>query len=376
MAADPLINYRSEFSESGRFINFASVGPLSDRAIRRLEEHVAILARPDREPVSDLLAAWSDAKELGARLLETDADHVTFVGSTSHGLFAAAFGLVGGNVVVPANEFPANLYPWIRAAEAGRIDLRQVPVPDGRLTAERIATALDRETVAVAVSAVGYATGYRADLAALRDVCGDALLVVDAVQALGALRVDMSTADLVVAGSQKWMRCGFGSGIAAVSDRFLDRYQPTLTGWTGVDDMFGPAPAPHPARPSAERLAMGSSPYMAVGAWRGSLEITLDAGVGAIEQAVLERAHRFEEAVAAAGVELLQPGRTDPEMSSIVSFRTPGADVAQVARRLTDDGFVITHRPGSDLIRVSPHATTPLATADALRASLGVAVRF
>ena len=374
-STDALAQYRAEFTESERFINFASVGPMSKRAVERLENHATILSRPDREPVTDLLAAWQDAKELGARLLATDPDNVTYLSSTSHGLFATAFGLGGGNVVVPENEFPANLYPWIRAAELGRIELRKVPVPDGRVTPERISSAVDSETAAVALSAVGYATGFRADLPAIRAVCGDALFVVDAVQALGAVHVDMTHADLLVAGSQKWMRAGFGSAIAAVSDRFLERCEPTLIGWTGVEDMFGAEPAPHAPRPGADRLAMGSSPYLVVGAWRGALEVVLGAGIEAIEAAVLERARAFDDAVKVPGAVAVLSGRSDAELSSIVSIRTPEHDPAGVAAELAGEGFVVTHRPGSGVIRFSPHATTPLSTADALAVALGAALR-
>ncbi len=372
---DALTAYRREFDESPRFLNHAAVGPLSRRARSRLQEHVDLLSLPDREPVTDLLAKWEEAKKLGAQLLATTPEHVSFVSSTSHGLFSAAFGLAGGNVVVPANEFPANLYPWLRAEQAGLIELRLVPIPDGRVTPDVLRPAVDDDTVAVSVSAVGFLTGYRADLAALRELAGDALLIVDAVQALGALRVELTEADLVVAGSQKWMRAGIGSAIVAASDRLLERHRPLLTGWIGVEDIFGPDPIPHAPQSSAERFALGSSPLLAVGSWRGALEVTLEAGIGAIEAAVLERAGVFEAAVDQPGVELVQPGRRPNERSSIISFRVPGRDPAQVAQALVGDGFVLTHRDGSDTIRIAPHATTPLATAgdvaDSLKRALG-----
>lgn len=351
-------------------MNFAGIGPMSRRAVAGLEEHIAMLTVGDDSCIELLLDAWQHAKELGAELLGIDADHVTFPSSTSHGLFSTAFGLSGGNAVVPANEFPANLYPWIRAEQMGRFELRRVPVPDGRVTVDCLRAAVDRDTVAVAVSAVGYTTGYRADLAALREMAGEALLVVDAVQALGALGVDMSHADVVTAGSQKWMRAGIGSAIIGVSDRMLERYQPALTGWTGVEEMFGPAPAPHEPLPSAERLAMGSPPLMAVGAWRGALSLTLEAGIANIERSVLTRAEAFRDALAGTGVEFVLPDPDRSELSSILSFTTPGHDIADVAASLDAEGFVLTYRPEEGVIRVSPHATTPLESADDLGEAL------
>ncbi len=43
-----------------------------------------------------------------------------------------------------------------------------------------------RDTSAVALSSVDYSTGFRADLDAMRELAGDALLVVDAIQGFGA----------------------------------------------------------------------------------------------------------------------------------------------------------------------------------------------
>lgn len=363
-----LAAYRAEFSEHGRYLNFAGLGPMSSRALARLHEHGEIMMVSDRSPVEPFLEAWDEALRVGGELLGTDADHVTFPPSTSHGLFVAAFGLAGGNVVVPANEFPANRYPWIRAAELGRIELRLVEVPDGRVTADLLRPHIDHHTAAVAVSAVGYSTGFRADLAALAEVAGEALLVVDAVQTLGAWRVDMSDADVVVSGSQKWMRAGIGSAIAGFSDRALERLEPTLTGWLGVEDMFGPAPAPHDPLPHAGRYSAGSPPFLGVGALRGSIELTLEAGIGPIEAAVRERAQVFGEALTAAGAEILAGDLRAEERASIYTFRMPGRSTEEVAAALTGEGFVFAERDG--LVRVSPHATTPLDSAADLRKTL------
>lgn len=368
---DPLAPYIDASTESPRFLNFASVGPLTTRARARLQEHVDVLTLGDQPPVEAILELWMDAKRLGGELLGTDADHVTFVASTSHGLFTTAFGLEpGGNVVVPGNEFPANIYPWLRAAELGRIELRLAPITDGRVTPDALRPFVDADTRAIAISAVGYSTGYRADLAAFSELAGDALLIVDAVQALGAVRVDLEGSDMVVAGSQKWMRSGIGSALAAVSDRYLERFIPTLTGWIGVDDMFGAAPAPHAPLASAERLAMGSSPLMAAGTWRGSLELTLEVGIDTIESALMDRSTAFEKSVSMPGVELVQPGRRPGERSAIVSFRTPGIDHWALVDHLKAEGFVVTCRDGTDVIRMSPHASTPIDTADEIGSAI------
>ncbi len=285
--------YQSEFTENDRYLNFAGIGPMSKRALARLNEYGEMMTVSDESPVLGLMDGLAEAQRLGAELLGTDASHVTFPSSTSHGLFVVAFGLSGGNVVVPANEFPANLYPWVRASELGLIELRLIDVPDGRITADLLAPHIDADTSAVAISAIGYSSGYRADLDSIREVCRDSLFVIDSVQASGAWPVEMGHGDVVVTGSQKWMRAGVGTALAGFSDRALERLGTTLTGWIAVEDMFGPAPAPHPALSDAAKFAMGSPSFLSVGALLGSLEVTLEAGIETIEAAMVER--RSEE---------------------------------------------------------------------------------
>jgi selenocysteine lyase/cysteine desulfurase len=360
--------YRAEFTAGPRYLNFAGIGPMSNRAMARIAEHAAVLMPTDEKPIPRLLELLEESRRIGGMLLRTDAEHVMYASSTSHGLFSVAFGLRPGNVVVPANEFPANKYPWIRAAEAGHGEVRLVDLPDGRLTPEALRPYVDGETRAVALSAISYSTGFRADLEAIRSVCGDALLVVDTVQASGAWDVTMDHVDVAVVGPQKWMRAGLGAALVGYSSRALEQIAPTLGGWTGVEDMFGPAPVPHPVLSDAARYGMGSAPFVAMGGMRGSIEVTLEAGLPAIEAAMAERVTVFEEALLAAGAQLGGRGFGAGEKSTIFTFSMPGHSTSAVMAMLDAEGFVVEERDG--LTRVSPHATTPLETADDLRKAL------
>ena len=146
----------------------------------------------------------------------------------------------------PLPNFPPTCTRGSAPVEYGRIEPRFVEAVDGMVSAERLIAAMDRDTAAVAVSMVDFHTGYRIDLAALREACGYALLVVDAVQGLGALQISMQHADVVVAGRTKWLRAGVGLAMMAVSPRAMERLDPVLSGWVSVEDPFGlEVPAPH-----------------------------------------------------------------------------------------------------------------------------------
>jgi selenocysteine lyase/cysteine desulfurase len=351
--------YLDEFSEPAGYLEFASTGPVSHRVRAAVDRALAALETPEGAAVEPFVDWYRSATERAARLLGTAPERVAVLDTTSTGLFHVAFGLIGtaGNVVVAAHEFPANVYPWLRARDAGGPVLRLIDVPDLRVTPERIAAAVDRETVAVAVSLVDFRTGFAVDLPGLREAAGDALLVVDGIQGIGAIRARLDPADVIVAGGQKWLRAGWGAGLMAVSDRALDRLAPTLTGWVGVADFLDTAtPAPHAALADAGRFQVGSPPMLGAVRLAAALEVLEIAGIEAIERVVRDRVERLLDVVAAAGAEVLAPWRFPGERAGILTFRLPEEDPAVTAARLEAAGLVVSQRAG--WLRVAPHAST------------------
>ncbi len=363
--------FLEQYDEPFGFLDFAAIGAMSIPARAGLTEMAVGMSGEYGKIVPLVMAQLEVTSDLLADRLGTTAERVAILPSTSAGLFAVAFGLGGGSVVVPRAEFAANLYPWVRAGDAGRIRPRIIDAPGGRLTADLIAGAVDASTVAVSVSQVDYHTGFRCDLAAIRDATGDALLVVDAVQGLGAMDITMEHADVLVAGSHKWLRAGGGAAVMAVSDRALERLPPTLGGWLGVQDPFDTGSAlPHPALDNARRFTMGSPAFTAVGALRGSLEALRLAPMAEVAAVTIARSRAVEEQARRAGAEIVTSRLDDSERSGIISFRPAGESSVEVYRRLTAAGFVLTERHGC--IRVAAHASThvdaPSALGEVLRA--------
>lgn len=350
-------SFLDQFDESFGFVDFAAIGAMSIPARRRLASMAEVMSGRKEKLVPFVMGEVQTVATLAAGLLSTDPEQVGIIPNTSTGLFAVAFGLPPGSVVVPETEFPANLYPWLRAAEAGRIELRMVKAPDGRLTADLVAAEVDASTVAVAASYVDYHTGFRCDIASLREAAGEALLVIDAVQGLGALEFSMEHVDVAVAAGHKWLRAGGGVGLMAVSDRALERLSPTLVGWPGVEAPFDiRAPLPHPPLAGAGRFTMGSPPFTAVAALLGSLEALGKVEMEDIERTVIARSRSVEEKVRALGAEVLCPPLVHSERSGIVTFRPAGEAATDAYERLTEAGFFLTQRDG--YLRVATHAST------------------
>jgi selenocysteine lyase/cysteine desulfurase len=149
-------------------------------------------------------------------------------------------------VVVPDNEFPSNLLPWRNLARRG-VELRLVPVPpSGELTPGDVAPLVDRRTRLIAISWVGFLSGFRIDLAAMAELAHSrgCLLSLDAIQGLGAFPIDVraSGVDFLSADGHKWMLGPEGAGIFYCQLEHLNLLQPLGLGWNSLASAgFDPA---------------------------------------------------------------------------------------------------------------------------------------
>ncbi|RZQ63488.1 aminotransferase class V-fold PLP-dependent enzyme [Amycolatopsis suaedae] len=355
---------RDEFAEPLGYLDFGRFGPLS-RTVHRVRHEAGerAVAAPDGF-VDAVMRDEEQALAVAARLTGFPVDAVVTQPNTSTGLLHAAFGLPPGDVLVSTGEFPANLHPWQRAADAGRVRVRPLHPADGRVTPELVRAALDDRVVALAVSAVDSRTGYRADLPGLRDVLGDRLLIVDAIQGFGVTDEDWTVADVVATGGQKWLRSGWGTGFLACSPRALDRLNPTLSGWAGSAD---PAAFDRvaPAAAGAARFALTRLDPIAGAGFAAGLRLVESIGVARIEAVVAERVGELVQVVRSAG------GLAAPRRSGILPVSVPGVPGPALAAALAGHGVTATTRPGH--VRLSVHASTLSEVADLVHAGVKAA---
>lgn len=372
--AGGLAGYAEHFEEPEGYLDFARFGPPSREVLAATGDALAASARADQHTVDDLMGAEIRARDAAARLAGADPAHTVLLPNASTGLFHAAFGLPRGTVLVPAGDFPANHYPWRRSAELGRAAPRWLGTGGSGgtaapgATADAVRAALTDDVVALSVSAVDFRTGYRADLAGLREVIGpDRLLIVDAIQGFGIADQPWQAADVVVAGGQKWLRAGWATGFATLSDRALERLEPVLTGWTGVEDPALFDDLEHPPAAGAGRWSVTNLSPVAAAGLAAALALVERATVPAIEAHIAARTAQLIDTVRSCGGDVLSPG--DPgRRAGIVSFRVPGTDPGTVAKALHAQEVTPSVRPSS--VRLSAHASTRLAAVDRVQAAL------
>jgi len=360
--------YLLQFTESAGYLDFARFGPPSYAvldATARLSEQSA---HAGPATVDELMRQEVRAKAAAARLCGSDTDHIVLQPHTSMGLLQAAFSVPGGTVLVSEAEFPANTYPWARAEQTGRVTVRRLRA--GYVTPDAVAEALTDDVTVVSVSAVDFRTGYRADLAALRDVIGDRLFVVDGIQGFGVIEAPWEVADVLVVGGQKWLRAGWGTGFTKLSDRMLERMDPVLSGWTGARDPGLFDNTIHPPESTAAAWSISNLSPVTSGAFAEALELVEDAGVAAIAARIAERVDALQDMLESLGATIVSA--TD-RRAGILAFTLPEQPAEQVGIALSSAGIAATVRP--EHVRLSPHASTSLDVVDEVRSALTALTR-
>ncbi|MEV8169739.1 aminotransferase class V-fold PLP-dependent enzyme [Microbacterium sp. NPDC077486] len=361
-------DYIGTFDAEPGYLNWAAFGPVSPSVRAEVFADADLLGSGRPSSLALVGERIGQAQEVIAELLGADAAEVTLQPSSTHGLMHALYG-VSGAVIASTAEFPSVSLTLERAATAsGRaVTPRWITPEDGRVTPDAVSAVLDDEVVALAVSHVDFRTGYRADLAALRDVLGpDRLLIVDAVQSFGVIDADYSVADVVVGHGYKWLRAGRGTGFAWFSPQARERIAPVLSGITGttasglfVDDL--PAPAP-----DAKAYTISVPDTLAAGRLSTGARDVRDAGVAAIEERVSAQVDAVIETADRHGIAVVSP-RERTERAGIVALAPE--EPARLAAALANAGLVVTARGES--IRVAPHAGTDVETLALLDETLG-----
>ena len=228
-------------TKSANYLNHAAVSAPPTPTINAIEKYLADVSLNGSINFRDWLNTKERTRGLLAGLLGARPEQVAFMRNTSDGLSTVANGLKwrdGDNLVTFRNEFPSNIYPWLRIRDAYGVEVRMCDERDGRIELDELINLIDDRTRLVAISHVQYASGFRADLARLGHAARahDALLVVDVIQSLGVLPVDVESelVDVAAGACHKWLLTPEGVGYIYLSDRARARIQPTLVGWISV----------------------------------------------------------------------------------------------------------------------------------------------
>ena len=358
--------FASQFSEEPGYLDFAGVGPVGHGVETEAAAQHGLLGRARFGTLGSLAGQELRVRESVAQLTGFRPDQVAFQPNTSQGLMHAMFGLSGG-VALSAAEFPSITFAAVRAASAiGALTPTWLETDHGRVTPGNIRDQLTEEIVAVAVSLVDFRTGYRADIEGIRQVIGDRLLIVDAIQGFGVVDAPYQLADVVAAGGQKWVRAGWGTGFVALSDRAVDRLSPVFSGFIGTDVIDLPLDEVPPPTHGAGAFRVSNPDPIAAGRFAAALEGIAEVGVPAIAASIAEKTEAVIDLADEFGIPVISP-RDRSERAGIVVVEPAPDQLTVLAASLLNHGVSVTVRQGS--VRISPHVSTTDETYAMLRAS-------
>ncbi|MGV3713892.1 aminotransferase class V-fold PLP-dependent enzyme [Pseudolysinimonas sp.] len=360
-----LADYQARFDEEPGYLDFARLAPIG-RTV--LEEETAlsdVLSHLRFGSVGALLTQHDRMREAVAAIGGFRPDQVVFQPNTSQALMHVAFGLTGGLAVSPT-EFPSLTFAAQRAADAlGVLAPLWLETEDGRVTPGNLRDQLTPSVVAVGVSLVDFRTGFLVDLEGIRQVIGDRLLIVDAIQGFGVVDAPYEVADVVAAGGQKWVRAGMGTGFLAVSDRAREHLTPVWSGFVaGEDGAYDDVTAPVAG---AAAFQISHADPVAAGRLAAALEEIRAVGVPTLNAAIAERVSRVIDFCDEFALPVVSP-RAEAERAGIVVVEPPTDQLTMLVASLHNHGVTATTR--ADRVRFSVHATTDEETFAMLRAAL------
>jgi cysteine desulfurase / selenocysteine lyase len=345
------------------YLNAASYGPLPERSLaagRLFQERRAAAALR----IDDFDANLARTRRACARLVNATESEIALTPNTSVGLNIAA-DLVRAHcsdgrrtIVVPDREFPANVYGWLSLRRDGfRVEVMPVD-PAGCPREDALCERVGRgDVAALAISAVQFSTGYRADLTRLGAACRQhgVLFVVDAIQALGAVPVDVAAGniDVLAAGGQKWLCGPFGAGFVYVRRELGMAHEPHRPGWLSfrsTSDFTRLLDYSWDLWDDARRFEVGSLGVQNFVEFAHSIELILEVGVERIFSHI-QSLHQplLDWAAGSRGAAPLVGGPA--HASGIIALRVD--DAAALNAALAAENIVCVNREGA--VRFAPH---------------------
>lgn len=341
------------------YLDHASLGPMPQAAVEAMQASIAAQATRGALAFPALQKTAEDVRARFAAFIGADADEIAITSSTAMGINVVAQGLRwrdGDSVVLPAVEFPANMYPWMHLATRG-VEVRRISPREGRITADDVLAACSDRTRVVAISMVQFSTGFRADLETLGKACRTRgiLLVIDGMQAVGAIQLDVHALpiDAMALQSYKWLLGPHGVGWLYVRRGLVGEIAPLAVGSRSVTPRESFLDHRFELRTTATRFETGVLNLHGLAGAGASLDLLGGVGIGIIEARALELADRLAAGLATRGCTIVGSRADARERSAIVVFRHPRVEAAACHRRLLEAGVVVSLREGA--IRASPH---------------------
>jgi selenocysteine lyase/cysteine desulfurase len=349
-----------EIPEEISYLNCAYMSPQLKAVREAGEKAVARKSRPWEISPRDFFEDSETARGLFARVVGGDAEGVAIIPSVSYGMAVATANVpleAGQNVVVLAEQFPSNVYPWRELAKRKEAAVITVPRPRDHDWTNATLEYVDERTAVVAVPNCHWTDGSLLDLARVGERAREvgAVLVVDATQSLGAHPLDVSEVrpDFLVSAAYKWLLGPYSLGFLYVAEDYRSG-TPVEHNWIsreGSQDFARLVEYTDAYGPGARRYDVGErSNFVLLPMAIAALRQILTWGVENVSEKVGKLTHFIEAEAKELGIEAVPARRRVKHMIGLGLGPEAPEDLAV---RLASDNVFVSVRGRS--IRVSPH---------------------
>ncbi|MBS1486192.1 MAG: aminotransferase class V-fold PLP-dependent enzyme [Bacteroidetes bacterium] len=240
-----LPHQRKKFSLPAQsvYLNCAYMSPLLKSVEKAGIQGLLSKRNPSFLSSGDFFTGADELRSEFAQLINAkNKNQIAIIPSASYGLANAAKNIKlkrGENLIVAAEQFPSNVYPWMNLSKESGASIKTIHPPSfledrGKIWNEKILDSIDSATRLVALGHVHWADGTKFDLMKIRKRTREvgALLVIDGTQSVGALPFDVRTIqpDALICGGYKWLLGPYAIGLAYYGNYF-DQGIPIEENW-------------------------------------------------------------------------------------------------------------------------------------------------
>lgn len=316
-------------------------------------------------------------KERISRLINSSPEDIILTSSTTHGLNIFANGVsadVCRSTAYADSEFPSVVYSWMNQEKIRGIKNYLIPSKNGKVElydVERVVS--DNKIDVLTISSVEF-LGYRNDLDEIRKILNKygTLLVVDAIQSIGAVPMDVKKHDIdfLAAGSQKWMMSPAGVGFAYIKNSIKKHVNPTYVSTMSIDyDFTKFLDYRFKLKDSGTAYENSTPNTLGMIGLESSLDLFLSLGVENIFSHIVKLLDRFIDGISVNNNFRVESVLNPENRSNILIFsHVDSAKNSAIQKSLEEKNIFIAVREG--FLRLSPHLFNNEADIDALIYSL------
>ena len=330
------------------------------------------LSRPVSEAIQQYLRSWQEsgmdwigwgvaldqAKAEFAQLIHADSGDIAVMSCVSDLASSIGncleFGPDKNGIVMGEIDFPSLGHVWL--AQQGRGAQVRFMAGDGQgvIALEDYERSIDARTRLVSVSHVSYSTGSRQDIGAIAALAHaqDALLLVDAYQSVGAMRIDVvrDGIDILVCGAQKYLLGCPGIAFMYVRRALAQRLKPANTGWFGRVDPFAFDIRRLDYADGARRFDTGTPAYINAAAARAGMALLNSLDMTVVESYIEHLSAVAIQAAGEHGLRIASPLNPKCKGSNTAIYVD---NSAAIEKAMADAGYIVSARGA--VIRVAPH---------------------